>query len=52
MNYGLSIYNKIRFIYLYFLDVSDFSIFLNGNIFAYCWCALYYKLIFLMRLSD
>ena len=23
-----------------------------GNVFLYCWCVLYYKLLFLMRLSD
>ena len=23
-----------------------------GNVFVYCWCVLYYKLLLLMRVSD
>ena len=29
-----------------------FGFFYGWNVFLYCWCVLYYKLLFLMRLSD
>ena len=30
----------------------SFFVFVFGNVFVYFWCVLYYKLLFLMSLSD
>ena len=51
---GNLVYNKIlkneKFECLRFYFLRNCWIF--GNVFLYCWCDLYYKLLLLMRLSD
>ena len=54
MNYGNMICNKIK-VYLFIRSKKSerFDHFwICLNIFLYCWCLLYYTLLFLMRLSD
>ena len=51
MKYGSLIYNEIKKDEtLAFLDCSCLGGFVRNG-FVYCWCGLFYKLIFLMRLS-
>ena len=55
MNYGSLIYNKILISFSFF--VFDFqkenrTLCFPLNYYFVFWCALYYKMIFVMRLSD
>ena len=49
MNYVILIYNKNE-TFDFFENVRCWGMF--GNVFVYCWCVLYYKLLFLLRFSD
>ena len=50
MNYGNLIYKEISFGKFFFSRFRKMWVF--GNVCLYFWCSLYYKLLFLMRLSD
>ena len=52
MNYGVLVYSKNKLLKLLKLFDCFEKLDLGGNILLYCWCVLYYKLLFLMRLSD